>query len=87
MMPTPEEMNATQLLTVMAQHEMLLWLRDRRGWVQDAHLQEVMDLPAPDIATIRQPLIIGGFVEVCLGACRLTEHGRMHADELLAGLL
>ncbi len=87
MMPTPETMNATQFLTVMAQHEILLWLRDRQGWVQDAHLQEVMDLRRADILAIRQPLIAGGFVEVCLGACRLTEHGRTHANEVLADLL
>lgn len=80
-------MNTSQFLATMAAHEMLLWLRDRPGWVKDAHLQDVMELQRADIAAIRDPLVAGGYVEVCVGACRLTDHGRAHADEVLATLM
>lgn len=79
-------MNAA-LLNVMAQYELMLWLRNQHGWVRDAELMAAMDLPRQDIAELRRPLAERGYVQTCLGACQLTEHGRQHAADILDDLV
>jgi len=80
-------MNGSQLLESMAQHELLMWLRSKPGWVFDADLQEAMDLTRAEVAEIRAPLVRRGFVVTCVGASRLTDLGRVRAGDIHAEIL